>query len=761
MTPTFPKARIYVEAIEEFVRKTVSKNENLTELYDTCTGPSTFTKKNDYDSEIQYVRRRESELEDYRREVMAFIDGSKQWLIRECFLVDYDAENFVSKTPEEHRHHLNTHILEKGNEMHPLAVRYFLYDVNNWIKSKLYDKDGLRENNKSLKEEIENYKDAFDIPETKEKKETAADTLTIAKQRGGGLMNKATGWFSGQDPYKTAKENYETRSRQQAENIQSYAVSKLLEEVYAGLVSHINRLIEESENFFENLPTALQSLDNERIALLTKHNPGNADKSIEYVLASEEQKKDIYKFIISRNDSPFFPTKMSASVYYTMFRNVCRELNASGFATSKKKDKKVRKAEAIEANKSIVKECIIYQDEIIRESNSNYVNMNVLEALREESMRECDNDNNKAWEYMKEKFNHFKNRAEIFGPNNLDDEIRYINAWGMNPDCVNIATIEQEKADVLFGDTDVQTNPKTAATRLMSDYFSKNEIIRANAVTLLAIDKYFKKFLARERTEYTEESYGNYYIAYQDVISKMLQPDSKTFTPHLDKYWHLPSYMPNIGSSMAFEKKKLFRALYGGFLFDKFKAVYYGGEYYWKFFSSKTFQYIKNIEGRRITIGQSQEAALNSLFEKGLVNNPGIVDHINDYVEEQWAEAKEEWLCAERDENNELQKMKDSNIVKKIIDFQFNIHNSFKKSQSWFTILNSRKGLLLFDVINEHKDFFFEDLIEHLIEIFGSSSNTKKLCKYVLSKAGAKMQDDINILLERFEDEGRFEPKDE
>lgn len=760
LTPITPKSREFVNRIKEFVERTVDTRKELTGLYDQCTVPnSDFVKRDSGDKDLSFVVRRERELEDYRKAVMAFIDGSKQWVVRECLLVDHETEDYVSKTPEAHRHHLNTFILKKDEEMHPIAVRYFLYDVKKNLEKKLNGKEGLRESNKRLKKQIEDeYKTAFDITETKNKKETAQDSLTLAKRKNSGF-NIVTNFVSGQDPYKSAKENYVSRSTQQAEDIHTYATEKMLEEAYSGLLDQINRLIEESENFFENLPAAILSLDNERLALFTKHNVDNADPSIEYVLASEQHKKDIYDYVISRNDSPFFPTKMSASVYRTMFHHVCNELNTSGFVTSKKKSKKEIKAETIEANKVIIKECIAFQDEIIRESNPRYANMNVIEALLEEGKRENDNDDTKAWEYAKQKFHNFRDRAEIFGPNNLDSEVRFINAWGLHPDCVDISTIPSAKADELFGDTAVDTNPKNAATRLVSKFFNKHEIVRANTVTLLSIDKYFNKFLSKEKTESTDESYGCYYVAYQDVITKMRQPNSKTFTPHLDKYWHLPSYMPYIGSSMAEEKKKLFRALYGGLLFDKFKAVYDGGEYYWTYLG-KTCQYIKDIDGIRVTIGQSQESALNNLFEKGLANNPDIVNQVNDFVEGQWEKEKEKWLGAERDESNELQLMKDSDIVRTISDYKYNIHNSFKKNQNWFTLLNSRQGLVLFNTIKEQKEFFFIDLMNHLIDIFGPCVNTKKLCAYILKKAGTKFKNDTTCILDNFEDEGRFEPKD-
>ena len=759
MMPIGTKAMAYIKSVEAFVVKMVNKSKEMEGWYEECTKPI-FTFK-DESQDVRDVVKREKDLDMYKRSVMAFIDGSKQFVIRECLFVDHDAEDYVSLTPDMHRHHLNTYILEKGNEMHPIAARYFLYDIKRKLKSKLDGKEGLRKSNEAKRKQIEEeYKDSFDIQETKQRKETAQDRITIASKQNSGI-NKVTGLFSGQNPYKAAKDDYLSKSRQQAETIHEYATEKLLEEVYSGLLDQINRLIDESELFFENLPAAIQSIDDERIALMKKHSVENSDPSVEYVLASEDIKKSIYDYIISRNDSPFFPSKMSASIYCTMFNNVYDQLNTGAFATLGQKDKKARKAEAIKANQKIIRSCIAYQDELIRESDHIYAEMNVIDALKEEARIVCDHDEQKAKEYMAEKFRHFRDRAEIFGPNDLDDEVRYINAWALHPDCLDIVSISKAEADELFGDTAVDTNPKNAATRLVSEYFDRHELIRANTVTLLSVDKHFKKFVAKASTQHADESIGCYYTAYQDVIDKMSKQDSDTFSPHLDKCWHLPSYMPNIGSSMSYEKKKLFRALYGGLLLEKFKAVYDGGEYYWKY-RGKTSRYIKDMDGHRVTIGQGQVDALNNLFLKGLVNNPDIVDQVNELVDEQWKEAKEKWLGADCIEANELQKMKESSMVKAITEFRFNIHSSFRpQNQNWFTVLNSRKGLALARIIEEHRDFFFEDLLGRLIELFGPSVNTMKVCKFVLGKVGANLKDDADSLLERFVDDGRFEPKDE
>ena len=760
--PLRSKAEEYVDEVRQFVEDTVNGSEKLNSLAETCMVPDpNFTSRNDA-NDLNFVARRERELEDYKKEVFAFIDSSKQYIIRECFLVDQEAEGFVSRTPNSHRHHLNTFILEKDNEMHPLAARYFLYNVRDVINSILEGNEGKKEANRKLREQIEEeYRESFDIPETKDRTETAQQYLKLSQEKSSGFGNQVTKFFSGQNPYQAAKENYVAKSTQQAESIQLYSTEKMLEVVYSGLLDQINRLIDESEKFFDHLPAALKKVDNARVALLKKHNVRNADPSIEYVLASEQIKKVLYEKVISKSQTAFFPTMMSAAIYRTMFENVVQALNNADDISLKEQDEADEKEAAIEANKAIIQKCILHQNEYLREKNRSFVEMNAMSALKMEAQIMKGKKDDDWMPYMEERFHHFRDRAEIWGPSNLDSDVRYINSWGFNKECTAIETIDKDFADKLFGDTAVNTNPTNAASRLESDFFSPYEIVRCNTVTLLYIDKHFPQFIAKNRTERTDESLGDYYIAYHDVIGEMLQPDSKTYSPHLNKFWHLPAYMPNIGSSIADEKKKLFRAFFGGLLFGKFKAVYEGGEYYWKY-QEKTWRFIKNLDGRRIAIDNGQMDALNNLFIKGLANNPNIVDQINEFVDEKWKEAKDKWLGTDRDETNELQLMKDSDIVKRIVDFRFTIHSSFPKNQNWFTLLNSRKGLALFNIIDEHKDFFFENLMDRLIDVFGACVNTKKLCKYVLGNVKIKgVKDDALALFDFYENEGRFEPTDE
>jgi hypothetical protein len=778
LNPIQSKANVYVNELIGFVNGKIDTSVELVELARDCRKPSdNFLNQDVFANDQQFITSRERALYEYRRGVETFIDNMKRTVPKQCFLADHDLDNFVSRTPDMDKHHLNTYILPKDEELHPIAVRYFLYDLRDEILPLLAQK---RTDNEALRSTIyDGYEKAYDNPDTKNTIESASDGLREAHDKEKGILKKAVNMALGQNStYRQTKINYDARSKQQAENIKKYAHDKLLEETLSAMLNHINRLLEESENFFDGLPLALEEVKNECAALLTKHD-GHDDKDVTYVLASEHIKKDIYKFVISKDDSPFFPSVMSAALYRSMYDNVCKEIEGNKYQTSRQIDEETKKKNALEANKTIILNCVEYQDTIIRESNRDYATKNVMAALKEEAMRECFNDNTKAKDYMEHKFKMFRDQARIWGPDNLGTEVRHINAWGLHPDCISTDVVSATDANTLFGSERVDTTAENAASRLVSEFFTPFEIVRADSVTLLHINQHFKKFHKKNRTDLENEYFGPYYKAYHDVVKRVFETSSnsrarvevsddgviKDCSPHLDKRWHLPAYMPDIGSTNVAESKKLFNALCYGLLFGCFKAVYSGGEYYWKHIGS-ILKWIRDLDGRLIGLGQSLDGAINNLFEKGLVNNPGIVDEVMATVDLKWKQAKEEWLDTDRDEKNELEKMKALSLVKNILGFDFSsctLPETLKTSKNWFSLFNARRGSNLQILLSKNDNYlidqFLKEFVEKLIGVFGQSVNTHKVCKYIFENVGAEFKDNANRILEDLDKEGRFEPQ--
>lgn len=777
---TNTKAKAYFMEVKKEVDGRVEHSEELPKLYDRCRYiDANFTEMDVYSNDCNTISSIEDALKNYWNRTLSFIDSAKRAIAQQCFIDDFENLDFVSKTPEIDKHHLNSVLLVRDNELHPLAVRYFLYDLQVVLEKYLNGEDGKngkKKANEANQQRIKKYfEEEFDIKETTDVKETAIMALEAKRSGKTGIGNI----LSGRKPYKEWKEDYKIKSAAQAGRIKTYLNDKLMEEVMSLMLVYVNRMIEESENFFKNLPDSLAQIDDQCEALLKKHD-GVTDKDITYVLASSQIKKDIYDFEISQTDSPFFPNVMSAALYRSMYKNVINDLSSVKYKTSKKADEDAKKKAILEANRKILEECVKFQEKIIHEKNQKYATLNVISALYEEGMRENSNDDSKAKEYMKAKFKTFNEQARFWGPSVLSDRDRYINAWGYNPDCIKKSGLTAGEIDELFGEEDITTNHQNAASRLPNDFFSPFEIIRANTVSLLSINEHFKKFHYKESSEYTNEEIGTYYKAYNDVIQRVFETENrsrasvlrndndvvKECTVHLDKRWHLPVFMPNIGSTHMVEIQKLFYVLRYGLLLGKFKAEYYGGEYYWKYVGS-TRKFIKDINKRMIGIGQTLPNAINILFEKGLVNNPGIVSEMEGVIAEMWKSAKDEWNDTERSETNEFDKMKSHSLVKKILDFKYNLCNtsSFKTNKNWFFILNARRGTTLFQVLEKNDgyliDDFFDDLANRLLDVFGPCENTKKLCEFIFGKVDGVYKDDYAMrILENKINEGKFEPNE-
>lgn len=752
-----PKSQMYLESVEGFVCKVVADNQELNGLYSQCiiSNPD-FTSRENKALDLDFVVQRELSLDEYRTKVMEFIDNTKAFTVRQCLVADHDTEQYVSKNPMTDLHHLNTFILEKESEMHPLAVRYLLYEIQFMLKNKLADRKAVAD---KLEKQINvNYAKSFDNPETKEQIEGPGESIETALDKHKGLK-KIINSLSGQNPYKSAKTLYAKKSKKQASDIQKYATERLLADTYAGLLNQVNLLIDESESFFKSIPLALNDLKDAIKTLLNKHD-FNDDPAVSYVLSSAEIKKDIYEYVISVNDSPFFPTQMSASLYRSMFHNMVQKMEAGGFKTSRKVSQRELDSLALETNKKIIAECVAYQDKLIRENNAEYAGKNALAALFEESMRECNNDPDRAKEYMRRRFTEFRDRAEIWGPGNLGTTVRYINAWGINPACMD--AIPGEQLNELLGATNVGSNETNAATRIISEQFSPSEILRVNAVTLLTVEEHFKKFMYQPRTELLSEETGSYYEAYKDVVAKMGKKGSRTYSPHLDKHWHLPAYMPNIGQSLSDEVSHLFKALYSGLLFGNFFAVSSGGDYYWKYRGGDALGFIKDANGGMVSLGKSQQYAIDRLYKDGLCNNPGIVDEVLRMAEKRWADLRDDWHQKEIDVDSELAKMKASKAVRLIDEFRFNLCSLFPADNNWFTLLDTRSGLALHGALEQEdgrlRSAFYDDIIEHFVDIFGASANTLKLCEYVFRRAGDRFHHEASSRLIAFEENHRFQP---
>jgi len=167
-------------------------------------------------------------------------------------------------------------------------------------------------------------------------------------------------------------------------------------------------------------------------------------------------------------------------------------------------------------------------------------------------------------------------------------------------------------------------------------------------------------------------------------------------------------------------------------LFGKFGTKQDSGEDYWYYYGQYP-DYIADFNGWRIPLKGTNnlEAGLNDLLEKGLIENPSIVQEIMESVDSEWEAAKEEWQRTDLSSGDILNLMKELTIIKKMKENNYETIYSLwnGKGWKWFSFLSANNNTTLSKTIDRLKVYFFEELITRIIEVFGPSANTRKLCE--------------------------------
>ena len=490
-----PKAQEYLDEVQEKVRLRVQDNEELKELAKECSRvPINFTTQDFLENDDHAVRRVEDSLNEFWYRALTFIDSTKRSVANDCFLKDYEAENYVSKNPEEDKHHLNTVTLQKDKEMHPLAVRYFLYDLKlNCITPLLNKKKAA---NERIRGQIDCYFTKDYNPETKDHKESAAEGLKQAKDKNKQVIK----WLTGRNPYRDWKKQYVIDASAQAERIKTYITEKLLEETLIKLSDYVSLLLDEVESFFTAIRDMVTELNIMSDSLLHKHEHAG-EGYCSFVLSSAQIKRDIFAFDVAKEH--ILSSDLSASLYRCMYRHTMNVLPDIPIARRNQPERMEEYWDILMKNLSNLKETM-------QEKNHRYVQKILTNALLEEARRES-GDNPETIQ------GHMIRRFEKYHGCSLESRLRTlkqvipINAWYLHPDCLQ--AISKREQELLF---DSYSCPV-----IISERMSRREAVKIDTLHLLGLQEF----------RLIDKS-GPYYLAYHAE-----RKNAHGMNPHLDKHW--------------------------------------------------------------------------------------------------------------------------------------------------------------------------------------------------------------------------------
>lgn len=647
------------------------------------------TKENDEANDRSNIRKIEDQLETLQKEVFAFIDDNKSLAIDEIFTKDINSFGYMM---EGARHRINTYLLENKKAMHPLAMRYFFYELIHLLEANLAE---LKEKNKSALTAISKYKEIYDIkgdsgPDTHI--ESALDAYNIYRSSDSKLISRLAKITGRSGKLEEFKADYVTKSNRQANLLKTYALEKLEEYVFDGLIMQINKMIAHLEDLFRSIPDVLVSLRNETNSLAAVTSSSSGDPSVVYILAKENHRDYIYNDVIAKRDTIFFPEDMSRIIYEELYQKTCDQLlNPLGYAH--RRDDRISK---------IFTEMVVSRQKLQFAENfkNDFAGYNIIQAMR----KHAELDGQDSLSFMQAKCREAEAKATPFGAK-YDASASKINSWAFHPECVQYQNLTPEEADLLFNNPG---NNQNNANRIISDYFEKNEIIREDTVMVLSIPQNYPKFApVNEDSKYSITMEGNYYVYYKRRIQE-IQQNPKLPSPHLDKRWNNPRFFRDLGVNLDAYEKNILKAYIYGVTNKDITLINNHGSLTWGYIHSGGIEFLKDDTGIPI------KNSVNKLILQSLWNNEKMVMDLNNRFTHDVENATELWKHLRMEGGNLLQ----IDLIKNIRDFNFDQIEAFK-GRNILTIFNG----YIADTATDSKfiNLVTEIIIDIIISIAGNN----------------------------------------
>lgn len=468
---------------------------------------------------------------------------------------------------------LNMWILAKDEPMHPVAVRYFLYDLEHHLEKEI---GVLRELNKARKAYIDVYEEIYDLDETEHIVETAIDRVRDAVQQK---------WYQtliSKNKLKNFAGEYLDNAGEMKKKLIEYTAEQIEQEVFEQLLAAVRALSLRWEQYFMNLQEEQRDLNRSVLLMELQHDKG-IDPTCVYVRASAAEKKQLWDHVRIRQRAGMTgANEMWLQLYSSVYNEFAQShwRHAGAFAS----------IPAPPMN--LTDQLLPWASDQLAEHPA--IKRNLSQVL-------SDSTNPAELIHKSRQLAH----PWLAKPLTTITEQCY---WGVHPDNLN-----QWHSDFVadaFGNTEVINDAA----------FNPFELVCYQAMYGLTAAE-LKKFQAGSGIHPA----GLYFEAYQKERQGYLDSD-QSCTHHLDRNWHLPAYLPDLNLNFAKtneEDRKT--AFFYGLVSGKLRCRPLDAGEVWYFYSTPS-------ASRGILMqGEAVECGYFNLFE-ALNYNPRLVDELKEMI---------------------------------------------------------------------------------------------------------------------------------
>lgn len=465
------------------------------------------------------------EIEKYKAMIIRRCEDTARTVAYTLFKAPND-----SVTTDKLPHQLETYLRDgEGKFIHPNAVRYFLYKTLELLKA---EKIVVDSKNRKAIQLFDGFSAAhFDNPNTEE--EETVENLTDKKLS---LINKLTSKpTSEQQELKSAYNNYMAKANE-------YRVNSVLALVLEEGIAYVNELCAAFQNFFMSFDTRVAVIE-KRIANIAKKYEHTKGTTARYVCASVKCLQEMTSQLPYTGSALTIDSQLAEDIY-----------------------SKVRKYSLLTAkpqNNSYFNEIfemgiLGYFKKSLMSIYSDVIDIDIISALEAEvKYEQGEYDDSKVEQYIKKTIQATRALSCPFIEKPLGEERQPIYACAFNS-CL-------DPRDGSYRSQLVGKELKNAGG-VEDDDISKNMILFYQSIYGLRAND-LSKFAPPECSETSLRDGGEYYKAYFELI-EMIHPEahrSKAITPHIDRWWHIVTKMPDLDEGNQFmQEQRIYAAFFWG-----------------------------------------------------------------------------------------------------------------------------------------------------------------------------------------------------